>query len=341
MSTNTSEKLTSSAGKQEPHFHQSSPVFGSMMVDTNSSTPYTDATQCKKPANHIKRPMNAFMVWSQIERRKICEQQPELHNAEISKQLGKRWKLLTEKERQPFIQEAERLRILHLQEYPDYKYRPRKKAKSTTVQPGKKSHTKHKLSCDKKGTKSVKQPRIQQNGQLITTPVVFSNVNHNRLKLKLTIDKNFKESFRPVKQDPRQSSQFKSSGKVPGSPSEDEPASPESANISLYDDVMGKKIVLGELTKPASIHDVGCTPGLVDNSLADLDALTEALQLPSTWAEELRSLNITELSDLASQETGSSCSSSHFEFPDYGYSEVSDILDGDWLDTNISSLINC
>ncbi|KAA0197546.1 hypothetical protein HAZT_HAZT009188 [Hyalella azteca] len=62
----------------------------------------------KHNPNHIKRPMNAFMVWSQMERREIVKFAPDTHNAEISKQLGKRWKLLTEEQRQPYIQEAER-----------------------------------------------------------------------------------------------------------------------------------------------------------------------------------------------------------------------------------------
>ncbi|KAK6729598.1 hypothetical protein RB195_006568 [Necator americanus] len=105
--------------------------FGSMkyQVSKQSATPYTDATNCKKSSNHIKRPMNAFMVWSQLERRKICEHQPDMHNAEISKQLGSRWRQLTEEEKSPFVAEAERLRLMHMQEYPDYKYKPRKKPK--------------------------------------------------------------------------------------------------------------------------------------------------------------------------------------------------------------------
>lgn len=104
--------------------------FGSLTVRPDSATPYSDATNCKKTKKHVVRPMNAFIVWSQIERRKIAQVRPDIHNAEISKRLGMRWKTLTTEERQPFIEEAERLRVLHSQEYPDYKYRPRKKIKA-------------------------------------------------------------------------------------------------------------------------------------------------------------------------------------------------------------------
>jgi transcription factor SOX4/11/12 (SOX group C) len=83
----------------------------------------------KHKKNHVKRPMNAFMVWSQLERRKIIQRNPDAHNAEISKNLGKKWRTLSEEERQPFIDEAERLRLLHIKEYPDYKYKPKKKPK--------------------------------------------------------------------------------------------------------------------------------------------------------------------------------------------------------------------
>ena len=165
------------------------------------------AFQTKKhPPNHIKRPMNAFMVWSQLERRKIIEVTPDKHNAEISKELGRRWKLLPDEARQPYIDEAERLRILHQKEYPDYKYKPRKKPKSASGGPS---------SCANSSS-SVSSPSPS------SSPQAYSPIPKSELLIKSLNDKS--RNLKKIRPDKR--------SRIPSTLRLIKPSSPVMSDIS-------------------------------------------------------------------------------------------------------------
>ncbi|XP_042194521.1 transcription factor SOX-11-like [Callorhinchus milii] len=258
---------------------------------------------CKTPTGHIKRPMNAFMVWSQIERKKIMEQVPDMHNAEISKRLGKKWKMLKETEKTPFIREAERLRLKHMADYPDYKYRPRKKLRSDSGAEEK--------SCKK------------------DSKMVFKKHCSRALKGKDRA-KGKKANKLPVRNAQRAEN---------GSDTDPDPGTdPGTADPNHSD---GSCDVLGFGEKERDAGSGGRSAPGRPSEQADLLLFDLSLNVAAGGGDLLDlsggSLSLDKEADSAG---GGGChSGSHFEFPDYCTPEVRKMISGDWLEieANISN----
>lgn len=62
--------------------------------------------------------MNAFMVWARIHRAAVAKANPGANNAEISVQLGLEWSRLTEEQKQPYYEEANKIKLRHREEFP-------------------------------------------------------------------------------------------------------------------------------------------------------------------------------------------------------------------------------
>ncbi|KAM9531942.1 transcription factor SOX-30 [Guaruba guarouba] len=84
-----------------------------------------DTPFSKDKNGHVKRPMNAFMVWARIHRPVLAKANPAANNADISVQLGLEWSKLTEEQKQPYYDEAHKIKQRHREEFPGWVYQPR------------------------------------------------------------------------------------------------------------------------------------------------------------------------------------------------------------------------
>ena len=146
------------------------------------------------------------MVFSHHERRNVITDDPTIHNTTISKELGRRWNNLSEEQRRPFVEEAARLKELHLKQFPMYKYRPTKKKRMELEEnldhkeqksPGESLSSFLNLSSSGSSpwTCSTDRIKINPTGQRH----VLKSINPNRFATKLTIDRDFKNANRCVR----------------------------------------------------------------------------------------------------------------------------------------------
>jgi hypothetical protein len=110
--------------------------------------------QQQQQNNHVRRPMNAFMIFSQRERPLIHQQFPNCDNRAVSKMLGERWYALNSIEKKKFHEIATQLKHEHFKANPDWKWR--NKLDSSTTTPNEQKQQQNEKSPEKSPKKSSK-----------------------------------------------------------------------------------------------------------------------------------------------------------------------------------------
>ncbi|KAL3318639.1 hypothetical protein Ciccas_002694 [Cichlidogyrus casuarinus] len=169
------------------HLGTSHPVPTSWLSDRASSLqgyernhPYTAVVDShkKRKAETIPRPLNSFMIFAQYIRRLVLYVFPEAPNVHISRRIGHLWRTMNGELRAEYSHEAQRLQELHGIEFPDYKYRPRKRLRPPSLVPTEQAKQEEEFY-------KASSPRKHQNlsGDGLTSPVMKSRSHLQRKEM--------------------------------------------------------------------------------------------------------------------------------------------------------------
>lgn len=87
-----------------------------------------DTVSAKK--EHIRRPMNAFMLFSKIHRGEVHKMNPKQDNRSVSKILGEWWNDLEPENKKKFTKAAAQLKEAHFKAHPDWKWSNKERRRS-------------------------------------------------------------------------------------------------------------------------------------------------------------------------------------------------------------------
>ncbi|XP_020717198.1 uncharacterized protein LOC101460344 isoform X2 [Ceratitis capitata] len=128
-------------------------------LDSKISAANQQGSECKDNSNekkkpHIKKPLNAFMLYMKEMRAKVVAECTLKESAAINQILGRRWHALGREEQAKYYELARRERQLHMQMYPDWSSR-------TNTSRGKKRKRKQDISDTGGGGNNMKKCRAR------------------------------------------------------------------------------------------------------------------------------------------------------------------------------------
>ncbi|KAJ9234887.1 transcriptional regulator family: HMG [Paecilomyces variotii] len=128
---------------------------------SSSSRETTQFCLCQ-PDPKIPRPRNAFILYRQHYQASVVAQNPGLANPEISKIIGEQWRALPEEAKKEWKALAEEEKARHQQQYPDYRYQPRRYGRDGSSRGTKSSGISHNppgaTSCSRCGGRIMHPP---------------------------------------------------------------------------------------------------------------------------------------------------------------------------------------
>ncbi|OAD76515.1 hypothetical protein PHYBLDRAFT_122760, partial [Phycomyces blakesleeanus NRRL 1555(-)] len=101
--------LQSAAAMQPPQLHQPTVDVTKDVKTKHRPKPRPPVETLPEPTR-VTRPPNAFLLFNKEMRKQLKDQNPTMKVAEISKEIGGRWKCLNQVDKDRYVAEAERLK---------------------------------------------------------------------------------------------------------------------------------------------------------------------------------------------------------------------------------------